>query len=194
MSSSNRFKGTFDPVEHEYYVGGIRRPGVTRTLMAEGLVDDTWYTPEGAERGRYVHKACHLWYKNDLDESTVDEVIGPYLEAFKKFVRQSGFEILESEIRLHSEVFDFCGTVDLIGVFPDDPNFWILDIKTGLTVPSWTRLQTAAYHILWDDPAAKRGIVQLLPTERYRLTEHKDRFDRAAYLAANTLYKWKRSQ
>jgi hypothetical protein len=193
VSSSNRFPGEFDPVAHEYFVRGVRRPGVTRTLSAEGLVDDSWFTPEGAERGRHVHKACHLWRQGTLDEETVDETIMPYLDGFKKFVTQSGFIILESEIKLYSEIYDFAGTVDIIGHFPDEDFFSIIDIKSGATLQRWVALQTAAYHILWDDPTAKRFALQLFPTSRYRLHEYKDRNDRNIYLAANALYRWKRA-
>ena len=59
MTSSDTF--TFDPDTHQYWVGGEKVLSVTQILKTCGLIDDTWYTEKGRQRGQAVHLATQLY-------------------------------------------------------------------------------------------------------------------------------------
>lgn len=109
------------PVEFQedghLYDGG-RLESVTGILKAEGFIDTSFYTEEGRERGSYVHLATHLDDMGELDESSLDPVIVPYLEAWRRFKRESGFIVERSEVPMVSTAYRYAGTPDVAGIFP----------------------------------------------------------------------------
>jgi len=98
------------------YEGNL--PSVTEILAAEGFIDDRFFDEWSRDRGTYVHLATHLDDMGDLDEDTVDPVIVPYLEAWRRFKKESGFMVEQSEISLASKAYHYAGTIDRIGYFP----------------------------------------------------------------------------
>jgi len=110
----------FEAEGHIYYCPEViaRLYSVTEILTAEGFIDKTWYDEWSRTRGEYVHLACHLDDIGELDESTVDETIMPYLEAWRKFKRESGFVVEQSEKPMANLHYMYAGTPDCIGHFP----------------------------------------------------------------------------
>jgi hypothetical protein len=49
---------------------------------------------------------------------TVDDVILPYLAAWRLFKRESGFIVEQSEVPMMSKALRYAGTPDVIGHFP----------------------------------------------------------------------------
>jgi hypothetical protein len=47
-------------------------PSVTTILKSVGLIDASFYTIEGRERGSAVHLACEYFDQGDLDEDTLE--------------------------------------------------------------------------------------------------------------------------
>jgi len=78
----------FDQENHIYKMDGRKIPSVTDALS---LVDDRRKDPYFLQRGRFIHLACELWDREELDEETVDSSILPRLEAWKLFRKESGF-------------------------------------------------------------------------------------------------------
>lgn len=56
-------------------------PSVTQIIQASTYNTDPWY----ALRGTAIHKGCELIVRGELDWSTVEPDIQPYLEAFESF-------------------------------------------------------------------------------------------------------------
>jgi hypothetical protein len=110
----------FEAEWHIYYLPDCvsRLHSVTEILTAEGFIDTTWFNDYVRERGSNIHLACHLDDIGDLDEDTVGEVERPYLEAYRKFKRESGFVVEESEVPKANLQYRFAGTPDKIGHFP----------------------------------------------------------------------------
>lgn len=163
---------------------------VTQLLAAEGFIDTTWFNEYYATRGTYVHRACELINRCELAEDELDPVLVPYVSAWKKFMNDSKFQIIEMEARLVSETYQFSGKPDRIGIFNGCPA--IIDIKSG-AVQKWTGLQLAGYEILKGSPHKRFG-VQLKDDGNYKLTEFKDRQDRGIFLAALSCYQWKNNR
>jgi hypothetical protein len=180
----------FDPVTHTYTDDrGVVIPSVTEVISGVGLINFQGIDPQilhqAAAFGTAVHQACALDDLGDLDESTLDENLKPYLDAWRTCSRAMGWKWLNIEEPEFSEVYQFAGTPDRIG------EMLVVDIKTGSIVPPWTGLQTAAYSILTNITTARRIAVQLLPNGKFKVTEYTDRKDREVFLSALTVYTWR---
>ncbi|HRR41147.1 MAG TPA: hypothetical protein P5244_07945, partial [Syntrophales bacterium] len=125
----------YDPDKHLYFVDGRLMPSVTQILSAEGFVDPTWFTVTGAERGTVVHELTRLHDEADLDEASVDPDLDGYLEAWKRFLSDSGILVIRVEQPFASSKYGYCGTPDRIVRFPRDPRLAIIDVKTGHVEP-----------------------------------------------------------
>jgi hypothetical protein len=157
---------------------------VTELLQAEGFINTDWYDEYGRDRGSYVHQARHLYDMDELDEESLDTVLVPYLEGWKKFRRESNFVVIDSEVRLYNG--QFTGKPDAVGLLNALPT--IVDTKSN--IEPWVALQLAGYEILKGTPH-KRIAVRLKPDGTYSVKEFKDRQDRQIFLAALACYQWK---
>lgn len=111
---------TFSEEGHYYTtMDGHRLPSVTGILLSEGFIDARWFDEYSCTRGIYVHQARHLDDEGTLDESTIDPEIAPYLEAWRRFKRESGFIIEESEVPKANLLYGYAGRPDVIGHFPN---------------------------------------------------------------------------
>lgn len=98
---------------------GFVLPSVTGILKSEGFIDTTFYTEHGRDRGSMVHLACHYDDIDDLDETTLDIQIEPYLKAYRRFKSETGFIVEKSECAMRSTIYGFAGTPDKVGTFPN---------------------------------------------------------------------------
>jgi hypothetical protein len=167
-------------------------PRVTEILKSAGLIDVTWLTDEGRERGSFVHLACQYLDEGTLDEETVDPAIRGYLEAYKAWRQQwpiPGWTWIE------------CGHQDPMGLYrgtqdrilAQRPRL-VLDIKTGCPVPA-TALQMAAYVNMLPDPYSyQRLALHLKPDGTFVVKEYpRENYaaDLRVFMAAVQLYYWK---
>lgn len=175
---------TFRHDTHEYAWNGIPTLAVTKILELAGVIDTTWYTEFGRDRGKAVHTAIHLYIGGRLDEKTIDPLILPYVNAFIDFLNDSSFRIYQSERPVYSETFDYAGTFDLYGRMKGSR--WLIDFKTG-SIEEWTSQQTAAYFRAATESGLKptqRAVLRLKPDGRYLLKPHTDAGDLAEFLKA----------
>lgn len=172
----------FDEAEHSYTVDGVRWPSVTQILQPLMELDGIPKAAleAAAQFGSHVHMACHLWNLGRLDESDLDEPLRPYLDGWKRFLRDTGAVVLESERIVRHPVLRVAGMLDDVIRFPRKSERHILDLKTGSDVHWTVALQTAAYReMLWieslnageDRPPLSRirFCCHLLPDASYRL-------------------------
>ena len=162
---------------------------VTELLVKEGFIDTRWFDEYYATRGTYVHKACELLDRDELEEAELDPILAPYVSAWQNFKNESMFKVIEMETRLVSTTYQFTGKPDRIGVLNGFPV--IIDIKSG-AIQAWTALQLAGYEILKGSPHKRMG-VQLTDEGTYKITEFKDRQDRGIFLSALACYQWKQN-
>ena len=109
----------FSPDNHSYTHEGIVYPSVTQILQAEGFINTDWYDDYSRDRGSLVHLTTHYDDTEELDEESVDDVIWPYLKAWRKFKKETGFVIEQIEVPLVNPAFSYAGTPDRIGTFPN---------------------------------------------------------------------------
>lgn len=132
----------FDQESHTYRVGGLVKPSVTQVLDGMGLVSPFCKSPDAASLGTELHS---LFEDKDKGVLISDGLEGPYLkclEMYESYLLDFGPVFTDIEERLYDEVLDVCGTVDRAGAD------FIMDIKTGSTIPESGRLQTAAYAMM----------------------------------------------
>ena len=133
---------TFRDEDHTYWKDGINYPAVTKVLEEMGFVDSTWFDEYSRTRGAYVHKAVELYNKGELLEEDLDERLAPYLDAWRRFKKNSDIVILNSELQVHSDIYRYAGTLDIECTI--NGRQAIIDLKSGIVAPV-TALQLAAY-------------------------------------------------
>jgi hypothetical protein len=104
------------------------------------------------DRGTRIHVATAYDDEGSLDEASVKVDDLPYLKAWRRFRRETGFVVESIEERVWDESLGVGGTIDRRGTFPNHPRFKkfkaIVDIKAGQIQP-FVRLQTAGYGHGW---------------------------------------------
>lgn len=147
----------------------------------------------GASRGTAVHSATQYLDEEDLDESSLDPAVIPYLDAWRRFRSDTGLEVLACELPVESKRYQFDGHPDRVVLFRGRRA--ILDLKATAALSPLVALQTAGYAIAYEEQTgeriAARLAVRLLPDGTYRLESYTDRTDRFVFLAALQVAGWK---
>lgn len=188
---------TFDPGRHEYRYGGSLVPGVTSILAP--LIDLSSIPPGVLEAkrdlGSRVHLACQLHDEDDLDESSVEDDVEPYLRAYRQFLRDTGARVILCEAQVYHPTYRYAGTLDR--VFQMGQHV-LTDIKTSFTTPRAAGPQTAAYLaalsvMLGQIRPTRRAALRLRPDGSYRLDFLDGADDWSVFLACLTLKRFKES-
>lgn len=188
----------FREATHEYFVGGKPMPSVSEILRP--LVDFSRVPPDALEfareRGTAVHKATELHDLGTLDEDSVDEHVRPYLNAWKKFLEETGFIPRLIEHRVYHGGYGYCGTIDRLGVMTrlaGSPGA-VIDIKTPVQLGPVVGIQLAAYKEALRGTSNISGLryaVQLRSDAQYRLIQYADPQDFGVFVALLTIKKWR---
>lgn len=172
---------TFDPEKHLYRLKGVRIPSVTQILEICGCIDKTWYTQEACTRGQYVAKATALLDLGQLDWSTVDDRLMPYLQSWRKFIEGSGivFEPQDIEREVCNPVFGYAGRFDRLGLWGGMTT--LIDIKTGGQEP-WHSLQLNLYAYTIS-PSPRSLVNVFLSEDGYKAVKHEHSTHALAFAA-----------
>lgn len=136
----------FSPETHEYRVDGEVWPSTTRLMKEAGLIDDTHYTPAGADRGTEVHEAVELIERGLVPASVYSD--SGYVAAWLKAKEELQIEVLVEQIEqpFAEPTFRYCGTPDLPCRMRIFDGITDCELKTG-GVAKWWGIQGAAYRI-----------------------------------------------
>lgn len=190
MTTATENRLHFDPESHTYRVGGAVVPSVTQLLRPVGFDYDTipqYRVEYAAQRGTAVHLATEFDDDGDLDDESIDLEILPYVQAWRRFREESGFQVFRSEVRVYSERHGFAGTFDCLGVL--NGRLSIVEKKTTAALHPSTAIQVSAYMRAFNegkprDEQAKRCYsVWLRRDGTYRLDEHDPDTHWGAFLA-----------
>jgi hypothetical protein len=145
---------SFDETSHTYTQDGIVVPSATQIISAMIPTEASkYYTEAGRERGKQVHLACELYDEKDLDEETLDPRLIPYLEGWKKFLRETRVTIVDTEHRGASK-FGFAGTRDRLAIDHKGDKI-LIDIKSSIAKPKWIGIQLGFYQQLAEEQGHK---------------------------------------
>lgn len=132
----------FDAEKHQYFMGKKRIPGVTDILRKVGLSKDfTGIDPFYADRGKATHLAIQFFLEHRLDESSLDPVILPYFEGFKKYYTEHPMGITRCEV-MGSFNDEWAGIIDCV------TEHEIIDWKCSRDHDKVAELQGQAYKII----------------------------------------------
>lgn len=194
----------FDPIAHRYSVRGEQLPSVTRVLKLLSSYSDAIPAAVLANKsaiGQAAHKCVELLNERRLNPATVHPVVSGYLDGYKRFRDERGFEPVLNETRVWHPLMRFAGTLDLLGTISGDPA--LVDLKCTLELMPTVGPQTAAYQQAatetpdLDDEirelarVARRYCLQLREDGTYALTPCDDPNDWRVFLAALNLYYFK---
>jgi hypothetical protein len=179
----------FDPINHEYFSGTRKLPSVT------DIVGDVCGNPQYAnefhlQRGSMVHKAVALYLQGRLDEKSVDERIRGKVEAAKKAIKELSLEppyLIEQ--KMFHPIYLFGGTSDVLS-----RNAILTDWKSSHSAA--TEIQEGGYVVLheqYKNPVKRAFEVVLSEEGTYKLYEYKVARCKRLFLAAYTIYQWRRN-
>ena len=179
----------YEDSTHTYSIEGRRVPSVTQVI--DWL--DPWHqTPEGiaaGARGTIAHAACHLSDAGDWNPDGMDVEWLGYVEGWQRFLRESGYIVIDSECVAYSEQLQFAGRADRVGDLNTKPT--LVDIKSG-GARACHKLQTAAYQAAFRTrKPLQRACVYLRADGSYSLVMHKDPNDIYDFLAALRCVRWR---
>jgi hypothetical protein len=183
---------TFDESTHTYRLLGSRVPSVTQILQPlcsfAGVPLDVLEAKR--DLGSRVHLACQLDDEDDLDETSVQPDVAPYLEGWRKFLRESGAVVIANEQRVAEPMLQYAGTLD--NVLQLNGHKWLVDKKTSISLPLAVGPQTAAYQrALGDNSVTHRAALRLRSDGTYRFDQLTGADDWAAFFACLTLLRFK---
>jgi len=186
----------FDAAEHRYSRAGVEILGVTSVLKEAGLIDASWYTEESRQRGQAVHAMIHLAADGDLHEPSLDPRLLPYLEAYRRFIGETGFIADLIEHRVESRTYGYAGTLDAAGTIDAAGGTTVVvDYKSGRP-ERWVGPQLAAYRRALHEQAGylyrERWAVWLKDDGRYQIFPQRSSDDLRVFLAALTIMNWRR--
>ena len=178
--------------DHIYTVDGKILPSVTQILAVAGPYKyvNKILLEKAAKFGVAVHRMIELFNRNRLNMDSLNVALVPYLEAWKKFIDETGFQIIESEVMVSSS-WGYAGTLDCVGYLHN--RLVELDIKATATVLKLTALQLAAYQKAFEETFEKtieqRISIQLKPCD-YVLTSYANKNDFLTFINFLNVYRW----
>lgn len=183
----------FEASTHTYTLAGRRLPSVSEIIRP---LQDFSNVPAdvlaaACEFGTNVHAACDLYNRDQLDWSSLDAPLVPYVKAWAQFLEDSGAVVIASECRVYHDQLGYAGTADVVLAW--GKRTAVPDLKATAVVPRTVGVQTAAYAKAY---ARKHGVAE---PERYcihlmdgRYSSHKrtDPSDWSMFLSCLNVWKF----
>jgi hypothetical protein len=206
---------TFNEQYHCYQLNGRGMSGVSGILKSAGLVDLSGIPPEVLESARNfgtaVHKACELYDLGILDFDTLSPELMPYLQAWIRFKKETGFVVVDIEKPVFSKKWWYAGTLDRRG-FVGKKKI-IADIKSSSSIYPSMKIQQSGYEIAEEESGEyqlnrdgeikdlvkgektdERWIVQLLKDGSFKLHICNDPNDKQIFLSCLQIHKFKKQE
>jgi len=193
---------TFEESTHTYTDGhGNDWPSVTQIMASAGLCDYSAVPRRllevAANRGSIIHKTTQLYDQGVLDESSVDEELTGYLEAYKKFLADFNPIIKLNEEIVWSDIYGYAGTIDR--GFEINGENWLIDIKSTAQKMKNHEIQVAAYkHAAVEcgkiESIQKGATLYLKADGKYTLVAYQNKNVFCYFLSALSLHKWSESK
>lgn len=138
---------SFDPETHTFTSrDGAIVPGVTQKLAEKGYVSKFYKGTAARDNGTEIHALTEIVDRNPrIIPRGSNEFVAESIYAYAKFIQSTRLKRVAFEEIVYSPVYNYAGIKDGDWLF--DGELWTGDIKTGSTIPSWAKLQLAAYDI-----------------------------------------------
>ena len=180
-----------DEETHTYYQGDRKIPGVT-TIVNSVYGEPSYATEWHMRRGSMIHKAIALILAGQLDMRTLDERIFGRIEAAEKAISElglSGWSLLETPM-YHPRLL-YAGTPDLV------VGNRLIDWKSSEMATSEPQMGGYAELLAVNPPIVTVKTcteITLADDGKYAITDYKADRCRGLFMAAYTVYNWKRGK
>ena len=187
----------FDEEPHEYFLstGASEKKlvSVTQMLAGMGLVDTSMFRQVHLDNGTARHFATELDDLGKLDESSLDSITGPAVDAWRQCMSDSKFVNRYIEVRGFSESNSYAFTIDRVGTWGGKPA--IVDIKGSSKLRSYP-LQLWLYKMGWEELTGEKidrlASVHLQPDGRSKVYVYEqDEIARDFAAVLPIIYDWK---
>ncbi len=190
---------SFEENNHEYKRNGVIIPSVSQ-IIGDILINLDFISKElleeKADLGKKIHKTTELYDRGNLNSNSLHPILRNYLNSWIKFRKDFDFEPIEIELMGFHPLYNYGYRIDRIGMSKKDKV--LLDIKSGTKQKSHA-IQTAGYKLGHDygknkkEQIKKRMTVYLSETS-YEIEPNNNPNDMNVFLAALTIYNYKRSK
>lgn len=188
---------------HRYFADRCPVPGVTEAMTKVGLMPPYERVPsetmdDARWRGTVVHAAIKMYESGKTPDLRHPEYqrlkIPGYFDGYRRFRDDHIDEVLECELLVGSEIFRYCGRLDLIPRLKDG-RVVLLDAKTG-EPGRWWEVQCSGYLNALSDEMKKMiegyAPLRLFPDGTYgKLEIINDMRPLAVFLAALTVVNYR---
>lgn len=173
---------------------GSSFPRVSEILREAGLGPDLSRIPadvleSARDRGAAVHAAIEALTYGYLDEADVTPIVAPYLDAYRRFVAESGYQAKYAEVEVIHPAWRYQGHPDSIGFLVG--RRLLVDFKSGGA--EGVEYQLAGYRAAWNfthptEPVEAVAALMLRRDGTYRFNEQSWIEAEPIWLACVTVY------
>ena len=191
---------TFDERTHTYRWDGEWMFSVSKVLRDSGLAPDfAGIDPVVLEKARNRGIAVHA-LTEAIDGGEYPEIpteLAGYVEGYRLFKRESGFELIAAELMVGHKKYGFAGRLDRLGWIGDQRT--IADLKcVAMVAHQSTSLQLGAYaggyeYLHPTQSVQQLMAVQLRPNGTYTIHLYSPSECWRVFLAALEVAKWRRA-
>jgi len=186
----------FDPGPHVYTLDGVVLPSVSSILeplknfagIPKAVLD------KARDRGHAVHFACQLLDEDDLDWSSVDPQIEPYVRAWELFTKDHDPLWTAIEVSDYHKTLLYAGTPDRRGALrmPGTSKRVnaVVDIKATYALSPEVQVQLSGYDLFDETPADALVSVRLCKDGTYEAKVHKQAH--STFLSCLNVFNWKK--
>jgi len=174
---------TLDKAKHEYRFDGRQISSVTDVI--KDLQDTRWFTDWGRERGRIIHRITELDDRGILDEATVDDRLVGYLNAWRKFKKDTKVALSNVILDIKSGDWDWTSGLQLAGyeILASEYAGYFIAIEEPMYSKMYDFAGTSDRISTNGSSGYRRLVVGLSDNGDYRMEEFTDRRDREIFLA-----------
>ena len=104
---------------------------------------------KAADIGTQTHRLIEKYLKGQSYEDLLNENTFKQFNAFKKWLENKNFKLIESERIVYSKKYKVAGTADIIAWLNEKA--YLIDLKTSNSVYKEMILQIAAYKFMWQE-------------------------------------------
>lgn len=198
----------FDEREHKYYMHGQLVPSVTKvisTIPPDLLMNSAFIRK--TQIGTDTHSVAEFAIDGHMGWGEVPEPdlspiawadAQPYIDGVLRFIKESGYIFVASELRVHSELYKVAGTMDFLAICPDTGKLVLGDFKTvaklsptvGLQLSAYSRFYWEMFGKLTKVRVKRREAIWLRGDGDYDIVPYKDPADENVFMCKLVSHQW----
>jgi len=122
--------------------------------IEEACKQHTIKKAEAGDIGTQIHGWIENWINNKKQELPTDEKVVNGINAFLKWIKETGIELSQSEEIVYSKKYDYAGIMDAEG--KQDGKSYIIDFKSSKGIYNEYRYQLSAYWNAREEETGKK--------------------------------------